>query len=121
MKQQPEEIPYTQGQEQLLKMLQYDGAKTKQAKDTYDEFLSMYQMEYGLSWVMKELIEAKSRLKSLRKTITGALAMAYAIIDSPSERVTRKYIIGKEVNQEQFALYSKGLYWMAAYDLLNNN
>jgi len=106
--------------------------------EVYHYLKGLYEEQYGSSWVNSELVLAKKHLGvhsnhlniryggrkrtqfTSQKPINDVVKEFFDEIDIGATlcNPVKKYIGTETVTEEQFALYSKGLYWMAAYQML---
>lgn len=112
--------------ETMLTILK-DGGEAAREKNR--ELMELYQEEFGLNWVYKELSEARDHIEKNIRWIKGGNKQnrTFGTIQIIFEKLDKElpgndtcFIGIREVCHWQLIAYSKGLYWMAGHDLINN-
>lgn len=102
------------GQKQI-DLLNAPGEFTRQF---YNTMFELYVSEFGLSWVMKELNEAKDCIAfSPGKNTVKKLQHLFIKAENAN---TDLFIGTRQVKPDEWTIYAKGLYWMAGYDMIKN-
>lgn len=98
-----------------INLLKNPGQFTRQF---YLTLLNLYVEEFGLSWVMKELNEAKDCIAFTpgRNTVQKVLYL----FEKAENANTELFIGTRKVRPDEWQIYAKGLYWMAGYDMMKN-
>lgn len=102
----------------LVSLSDYKSDKTE---EIYLAMLQLYQETFGGPWLKKELKEAMQIIKT-RKQVNRSMTFAAIMncFQTVEDSKGPLFIGTKEVSQPNYVAYSKGLYWMAGYNLLNN-
>lgn len=98
------------GQETILKLMKEN---PEGLKPTYEKMLNIYVDEFGKNWVCKEIELANKEMKEknfnlpeMFNWMEKKMANAYG------------YFVGTtEISRDKYVLYSKGLYFLAEYQL----
>jgi hypothetical protein len=111
----------TAKEERVLFWLEKD-RHNPEARKFYNDLFQLYSDEFGVAWLLKELKEARDEVTNVpRARIGSAVRMLFTARDNNTRVASMAGWIGtRQVQGWEFALYAKGLYWMAGYDLLNN-
>lgn len=88
----------------------------KELKDMYDKMFQLYETEFPKGWLLKELDEAKSTLTMIGG-VARSLERTFTFLDKEFVNAFGYWVGTMEVTKPNFVLYSKGLYFMAAYKL----
>lgn len=105
------------GQDKLIGLLKADPASLE-CETKFQEMKKLYADEFGITWIMNELSTATKVIS--KAAYRGIADVVLAILKKADKHETTQMFIGtKMVTPEQFCYYSKGLFWMAGYILLN--
>lgn len=111
------------GEKKILLSVSEDRV-TPSASHYYNKMFNLYSEEWGFFWLKKELEEAdtevRDRLKHSGGSICWALQLLFERTDNPRSLAKVWFIGTKRVTGAEFALYAKGLYFMAGYQILNS-
>lgn len=92
----------------------------KEAREAAKVIRSLYSTEFGLAWTIKEIEEAKQNLKKANARNIAQAVDKLVKVWGELENEPRKWFIGtREVSHWQFVVYTKGLYWLAGWELIN--
>lgn len=97
--------------------------REKAAFEFYEDLFFLYREEFGEQWTNKELKLAKkvlvaSKSKMINGSIADTLEIVYESLEEDVFKISQQWFIGvRQVSPENFCYYSKGLYWMAAYQM----
>lgn len=103
--------------------------ESPKTREIYIEISNLYKDQFGLDWTLKEIHQARNEVQDAARRKFGGnnLRAVRYLIETYSDPQTvealarrRSYVGLKEISASDFAVYCKGLFWLAGYDLANN-
>lgn len=108
------------GQERYVNELK-NNPNSLAAATFFNKLEEEYINEFGANWVASEKRLAKKIIiQGVTASISIGTVVEYFFREIEQERSNTGFFIGtRQVSDEQFRWYSKGIYWMAGYTMLN--
>jgi hypothetical protein len=109
------------GEQMILKNLK-ENPNSPVVRGTYRTIKSWYEEEFGIAWTLKELSEARNYFGVFKgPKLFKSLETIFEAENREAANGNNKFIGTRQVTAQQFCLYAKGLYFLAAYQIFQNN